>query len=139
MVGKLPFTALTAGVTGEEGEPPHLVSVITGFHRRKEGMKQPNTAERREGEGWRRAGQEEPAAEDAAPPRPAPTLHPPLLTWGLSVSFSLCFRSSQNSLSGFPQQRQAGHHKEIKALEASTFWWQATCVLLQRRPLRCYV
>lgn len=70
MVGKLPFTALTAGVTGEEGEPPHLVSVITGFHRRKEGMKQPNTAERRKGEGWRRAGQEEPAAEDAAPPRP---------------------------------------------------------------------
>lgn len=62
-------------------------------------------------------------------PRPAPTLHPPLLTWGLSVSFSLCFRSSQNSLSGFPQQRQAGHHKEIKALEASTFWWQATCVV----------
>lgn len=70
VVGKLPFTALTDGVTGEAREPPHLVSVITGFHRRKEGMKQPNTTEREDGEGLRRARQEEPAAEDAAPPRP---------------------------------------------------------------------
>lgn len=73
MVGKLPFTALTDGVTGEAREsPPHLVSVITGFHRRKEGMKRPNTAECRDREGLLRAGQEKPATEDAAPPRPAP-------------------------------------------------------------------
>lgn len=134
MVGKLPFTALTAGVTGEEREPPHLVSVITGFHRRKEGMKQPNTAER--GKGRVDAGLGRKSQQLKMLPRPAPTLHPPLLPWGSSVSFSLCFRSSQNSLSGFPQQRQTGHHEEIKALGASTSWWQATCVLLQRRPLR---
>lgn len=69
VVGKLPFTARTDGVTGEESEPPHLVFVITGFHRRKEGMERPNTAERGEGEGsqgW--AGRA--SSEDAAPPRP---------------------------------------------------------------------
>lgn len=71
VVGKLLFTALTDEVTGEAREPPHLVSVITGFHRRKEGMELANIAERRDREGLLRAGQEKPATEDAAPPRPA--------------------------------------------------------------------
>lgn len=71
VVGKLLFTALTAEVTGEAREPPHLVSVITGFHQRKEGMELANIAERRDREGLLRAGQEKPATEDAALPRPA--------------------------------------------------------------------
>lgn len=81
VVGKLPFTALADGVTGEAREPPpHLVSVITGFHRRKEGMKRPNTAERRDREGLPRAGQEKPATEDAVPLRAAPRRPAPLCT-----------------------------------------------------------
>lgn len=53
-------------------------------------MKQPNTAERREGEGLLRAGQEEPAAEDADPPRPNSAPSSPYL--GL-VYFLFCLFS----------------------------------------------
>lgn len=134
VVGKLPFTALTDGVTGEAREPPpHLVSVITGFHRRKEGMKRPNTAERRDREGLLRVGQEKPATEDAAPPRPSP---PQICT--LIFLLGACLFPF---LSVFPHLRtlcptsHSSHKDEIKALEAPTSLSQVTCVLLQRRPL----
>lgn len=136
VVGKLPFTARTDGVTGEESEPPHLVFVITGFHRRKEGMERPNTAERGEGEGsqgW--AGRA--SSEDAAPPRPNSAPSSPYLGLVCFLFFLLFLISGLFFffLSRFPQQRQASHNDEIKAHEASTSSCQATCVLLQRRPL----
>lgn len=137
VVGKLPFTALAEGVTREGRElPPHLVSVITGFHRRKEGMKQPNTAEHGDREGLLRAGQEKPAAEDAAPPRRAA----PLCTLiSLLGAFLFPFLSVFPHLGTLcPTSRSSvrrARKDDIKALEAPTSLWQATCVLLQRRPL----
>lgn len=118
VVGKLPFTALTDGVTGEATEPPHLVSVITGFHRSKEGTKQQIQLSSETGRGCAGLGRK--SQQLRIPPRPAPTLHPHRLTWGLSGSYSFCFPSSQNSLSSFPQKRQAGRRDEIKALEVPT-------------------
>lgn len=70
VVGKLPFTALTDGVTGEATEPPHLVSVITGFHRSKEGTKQQIQLSSETGRGCAGLGRK--SQQLRIPPRPAP-------------------------------------------------------------------